>query len=176
MIDLFSDQKENDDFMWVVGVFANGGAIDAIRRTNEVALKTYFPIKFNGRQEPVPLWRNYLFIEFREFITLQICHSTSKFIKVLSMRDDDDQLRPVLVRKSAIDENQSMVLFGKFNDISYKRKFYGKGSIVRVIEGHFMNKLVVLEVDILPELNGRTMIPVHLNQIKAKIELSKLAL
>ena len=46
MQDLFSEQTQND-FNWVVAVFANTGAAEAIRRANEIPLKTFYPIPFN---------------------------------------------------------------------------------------------------------------------------------
>jgi hypothetical protein len=122
------------------------------------------------------LFRNYLFVEFREHLTLDICRATTKFIKVIKTHDDDGKLVPLLVRRNHIEENKAMVLAGKFNERSLQRKFHGQGSTVRVIEGSFIDKRVRLEADILPTMKGNYRVPVDINGIKAKIEIFKLAI
>jgi hypothetical protein len=180
--DLFAPQTNGhaylgqDKFRWVVGVFRENGAQQAIIRANKCGLKTYYPIRFNGKGEPVPLWRSYLFVEHRTSVTLELFHEVPNFIKVISERDDDGLLRPILVRRNGIEESMRLVMIGKFNERPFKRSFYGKGSIVRVLEGSFMDRKVRLEVDVPPDLNGRTRVAVDINGIKAKIEIFKLAL
>lgn len=176
MFDLFSDAHQGESFNWVVAMFAGSGAVDAIRRANDIPLKTYFPIRFNGSGIPVPLWRNYLFIEFREVLTLQLCRNTGKLLKILSMRDEDGKLAPVLLRKNVIDENLGLMIMGKFNDKTYLRRFYGRGSVVRVIEGTFIDKRVKLDMDIEPHMQGNRKVIIDINGVKGSIELWKLAL
>jgi hypothetical protein len=165
-----------DDFHWIVAVFAGSGASDAIKVAHKIPLKTYFPVRFNGKNEPIPMWRNYLFIEFREQLTLQICRKTTKFLKILSFHDEEDVLRPILVRKNAINEHIEMMMQGKFNEKYLIRRFYGRGSIVRVIDGNFIDKRVRLEIDVEPNMPGSRKIPIDINGCKGKIELYKLAL
>jgi hypothetical protein len=176
MQDLFSSIQPSTDFSWVVAMFAGTGATDAIRRANDVPLKTYFPIRFNGNQEPIPMWRNYLFIEFRGMLTLNICRSTSKFLKIICAHDEEGILRPIMVRKNAIAESLELFQQGRFNDRTYVRRYYGKGSIVRVIEGNFIDKRVRLEIDIEPGLPGTKKVPIDINGCRGSIEIWKLAL
>jgi hypothetical protein len=176
VLDLFTNKPSVDDFQWMVALFSGYGATDVIRRANDVPLKTYFPIRFNGKGEPIPLWRNYLFIEFRDKLTLEICRSTSRFLKVLSIHDDEGVLKPILVRKDAINDHLEMLMRGHFNDRLYLRRFYGKGSFVRVIEGIFIDKRVRLEMDIEPGMPGNKKVLVDINGCRGSIELWKLAL
>src|SRR5271166_5181901 len=143
-----------DPFRWVVAMFSADGAIQTIRRAHEYELKTYFPIRFNAKMEPIALFRNYLFIEHRENVTLDICRATTHFIKVLSRHDEDGILRPILVRRNAIEEDKAMVLAGRFNERSLVRRFYGKGSIVLVLDGVMANHKVKLLEDVLPKWKG----------------------
>jgi hypothetical protein len=175
MYDLFT-QVQPDDFHWVVGLFAGSGATDAIRKANEVPLKTFYPIRFNGNGEPIPLWRPYLFIEHREDLTTMICRSTKKFIKILSMRDKWGQEYPVKVRKNAIDDHLTLLMSGRFNDRNYKRRRYGRGSIVRVVDGTFIDKRVRLLVDIEPDWPGTKKVAIDINGLRGSIELWKLSL
>jgi hypothetical protein len=175
MQDLFTTQSQ-ENFNWVVAVFANTGAVEAIRKANEVPLKTFYPVRFNGRGEPQPLWRNYLFIEHREILTSQICRSVNKFIRVLTMRDNEGIEYPVMVRKNAIDEHLKLLLSGKFNNKTYMRRHYGRGSIVRVVDGNFIDKKVRLEMDIPSDWPGNRKVLIDINGWKGQIELWKLAL
>jgi hypothetical protein len=173
--DLFSG-KQIDSFRWVVGVFKDDGAIQTIIRAHKCNLLTYFPLRYNQKGMPTPLWKNYLFVEFREYITIDLCRSTSHFIKVLSARDEDGISRPILLPRNAIQESLRLVTMGKFNEVEFKRRFYVKGSLVRVIEGSFTDRKVMLEIDVPPHMHCRTRVPVDINGIKAKIEIFKLAL
>jgi hypothetical protein len=173
--DLFAPQTQND-FKWVVAVFANTGAIEAIRKANEVPLRTFYPIRFNQRGQPVPLWRPYLFVEYRRTLTAQICRSTKKFIKVITMRDEEGIEYPVMVRKNAIDEHMGLLLSGRFNSRTTVRRFYGRGSIVRVLEGNFIDKKARLDADILPSMPGNKKVQIDIGGFKASIEIWKLAL
>jgi hypothetical protein len=165
-----------DPFRWVCAMFASDGAPQIIRRANEIPLRTYYPIRFNVQGEPTPMWRNYLLIEFREGVTINLCRTTTHFLKVISEKDEEGIFHPVLVRRNAIAESLRLVTMGKFNETEFKRKFYGRGSVVRVMEGSFIDKTVRLEIDVPPHMNGRTRVPVDINGIKAKIEIFKLAL
>jgi hypothetical protein len=96
-----------DPFRWCVTVFGQGGATEIIKRAKG-DLKTYYLVrrKFNG--DYVPLFANYLFIEFKEGVTLEPCRTTTKFIRVISARDHDSDIsRPILVRRGAIADNMS---------------------------------------------------------------------
>jgi hypothetical protein len=92
-------------------------------------------------------------VEWHEQITLEICRATSKFIRVIRVRDEEGILRPMMVRRSAINESLRLVTMGKFNEVEFKRQFH---SIVRVIEGNFMDRKVTLEIDVPPYMNART--------------------
>jgi hypothetical protein len=173
--DLFSGAPI-DTFRWLVAVFSQDGAVRAIIKANKADLKTYYPIRFNGKGEPTPLFRSYLFIEFREYVTIELCREVPKFIKILFERDEGGLVQSIKVRRNAIDENKAMVMAGRFNERIINRRFYGKGSIVRVLEGNFIDKNVRLEIDILPEMRGNYRVPVDINGMKAKIEIYKLAL
>jgi hypothetical protein len=166
----------SDTFRWVVGVFSGDGATQAIIKTNKASLATYFPIRFNAKGEPTPLWRPYLFAEFRDGITMDLFRSTTKFIKVISERDEDGIYQPVLVRRGAVQESMAMVMAGRFNERAIVRQFYGKGSIVRVIEGTFIDKKVRLDEDIFPDWRGNHRVKVDIDGIKGSIEVYKLTL
>ena len=169
MLDLFSTADQND-FCWIVAIFQGCGASDVIQRANEVPLKTYYPLKFDGNGNLVPLWRNYLFIEHKWRISIDLCHSTSKFIKFINNGG-----LPTLVPKNAIDAHLELVQQGKFNAQTFSRRFYGRGALVRVLEGHFMNKRVKLEADLEPNIPRNRLIPVSIGTWKGQIEVFKLA-
>jgi hypothetical protein len=175
MQDLFG-QVSSEDFHWVVGLFAGTGATEAIRKANDVPLRTFYPIRFNGRGEPMPLWRHYLFIEHRDNLTTMICRSTRKFIKILSMRDKWGQEYPVMVRKNAINDHLNLLLAGQFDERVRMRRFYGVGSLVRVIDGNFIDKRVRLEMDVDPKMPGTQKVSVSIGNWSGKIELWKLSL
>lgn len=166
--------KSVDEFRWVVGIFSGNGAVEVIKRAN--GLKTFYPIRRNIKGEYVPLWRPYLFIQFEEGVTINLCRTTNRSITVISERDDAGLVRPVLIRKDAINESLRLMTQGKFDDVIFQRRTYGKGAIVRVIEGNFIDQKVRLEADILPEMKGNYKVPVDINGIKAKIAIFKLAL
>jgi hypothetical protein len=173
--DLFTG-KQIDNFKWIVAIFNGDGATLVIIRAHRCNLATYYPIRLNNHGDPVPLFKNYLFVEFREYITLDICRSTSNFIKVLSARDDEGLARPVLVPRNAIDENRAMVMAGRFNERSLQRQFYGRGSLVRVLEGTFIDRRVRLEEDVFPDWRGNHKVKVDIDGLKGVIEVHKLAL
>jgi hypothetical protein len=172
--DLFGKQK--DEFHWICAQFSGDGATQVIKRANEKNLKTFYPVRKTFDGDYVPMWRSYLFIEHCEGITINLCRTTSHFIKIISERDEDGVQHPVLVPRGANQENLRMVMMGKFDDTQFKRQFYGKGSIVSVLEGVFIDKKVRLEIDIPPDMNARTRVPVDINGIKAKIEIFRLSL
>jgi hypothetical protein len=176
MQDLFSSQPSTDNFHWIVAMFRADGAPETIRRANDVSLSTYYPIRFNGRGEPKPLWMNYLFIEYKRNLTLSVCRATSKFLKILNTRDEYGRLTPALVRHNAINESLELVKMGKFNDKSLTRRFYGKGAVVRVIDGTFLDKRVRLEMDIPPNLPSNRKILININGLRGSIEIWKLSL
>src|SRR5580704_18693272 len=78
-----------DSFRYICGVFSGDGAVQILQRANQIPLATFFPIRFNGNGGPVPLWRSYLLIEFREGVTINLCRTTSHFLKVVSERDEE---------------------------------------------------------------------------------------
>jgi hypothetical protein len=181
MQDLFGDGYAtcniiDTNFRWMVALFRDRGASEAIRRANDIPLRTYYPFRTNKIGDLVPLWRSYLFIEFRDSVTMAICRSTSQFIKIISARDDEGIHHPVLVRHNAINESVKLLHQGKFDDIIFKRKFYGKGSICTIINGDFEGKRVQLLCDISSDMKGDRMVPVLLGGWKARIEVNKLGL
>jgi hypothetical protein len=173
--DLFGGKIE-DPFRWVVGIFAQDGATRAIIKANKCKLLTYYPIVFSKDGEPRPLFRNYLFVEFREYVTIDLCRNTPKFIKVLTAHDGDGILRPILVRRDAVDENRAMVLANKFNERIIDRRFYGRGSIVAVLHGVMATRKVRLEENITPDMSGNRKIKIDMNGVRAAIEIHQLAL
>ena len=124
--DLFGAQI--DSFRWIVGVFSGNGATQTIIKANKCDLLTYYPIRHNKDGEPTPIFRNYLFVEFREYITIDLCRATTNFIKVLSAGDDDGLVRPMLVRRNAVDENRAMVMAGRFNERRFMQLRHYEGS------------------------------------------------
>lgn len=175
MLDLFTGNGcatvNIEDFVWSVAVFRAKGAVEAIKRANEHELHTYYPFKRNKIGDLVPLWRNYLFIEFKQSLTINICRSTSTFIKILSI---DNQ--PVLVRKDAIAENMRLLQLGKFDDKEFRRRFYGVGSFVNIIAGEFIGRKVELLADLPPDMTWNKKVPVSIGGWRASIEVFKLAL
>jgi hypothetical protein len=186
MPDLFGAPKTNghnylapidDPFRWIVAVFAQGSATRAIIKANSIHLATFYPLRFNKQGEPVPLWSNYLFLEYREFISIELCRETPHFIRLISARDpDSDLMQPVMVRRNAVAENMRMLMEGKFNDVAIQRQFHGKGSLVMVTEGSFVSREVRLEIDVTPPMRGGLKVPISIDGVKAVIELHKLAL
>jgi hypothetical protein len=117
-----------------------------------------------------------LLIEFRESVTIDICRNSSGFIKIISERDEDGLLQPIKVRKEAIAESLRLMTQGKFDDVTFRRQFRGKGSIVRVIDGVFHDRKIKLEEDVMPDWRGNRKIKVDIDGIKAVIEIHKLSL
>jgi hypothetical protein len=178
MYDLFNgSQRPNTDenFRWSVAVFRSCGASDTIRRANGQGLRTYYPIRRNKSGDLVPLWRNYLFIEYSSF-TIDLCRATSNFIKILSATDDEGNNHPILVRKNAIKENMRLLELGIFDEIEYKRQFYGQGSLVKITSGQFEGKWVELLADIPSDMPGSKKIPIDILGWRGSIEIFKLAL
>jgi hypothetical protein len=176
MLNLFQENPTIHDFDWIVATFYGCGATEVIQRANEVPLQTYYPLRTNIYGNIVPLWRNYLFVEFREYVTIPLCRSTFKFINVISTHDEEGFLHPVLVPKNAINENLNLVRSGVLDNKSYSRRFYGRGSLVKVIDGVFCNKKVRLEDDIDPNMPGNKAISVSIGGWNGKIEIYRLAL
>jgi hypothetical protein len=178
MLDLFAQNSPQiDDFHWAVAIFASSGATEAIKRANDAQLRTFYPFKININGEPIPLWRNYLFIQFVDNLTTEICRSTTRFMSFISETDPETGIKkPRLVRKDAINENLAMLKLGKFDDKTYRRRFYGCGSIVRVIEGPLIDKKVKLAMNIEPEMPSTKKVLIDINGCRGKIELWKLAL
>jgi hypothetical protein len=164
------------EFRWICAVFSSDGAVQIIKRAKDHDLASFYPIRRNHQGEYVPMWRPYLFVQWKEGITINLCRTTAKFIKIISARGDDGIMQPVLVRRCGVAESLRLVTMGKFDEKAYERRFYGKGSIVLVREGNFLDKKVTLEIDVPPYMNGRTKVPVVINGIKAKVELYKLVL
>ena len=174
--DLFSG-KEIDDFRWCIAIFVSNGASQIIQKANAVPLATFYPIFINKACEYVPVFRNYLFIEFKESSTYKLCHSSLNFVRMITARDvDGDVYKPILVRRDAIKESVELLRQGKFNELEVKRRFYGRGSRVLVKDGSFSGKQVTIQIDIRPSMNGRVSVPVDINGHRATIELFKLAL
>jgi transcription antitermination factor NusG len=178
--DLFAAPINGHAFLkrdyWIVGVFSGNGAVQVIKRANERDIKTFYPIRRTFEGEYTPLWKSYLFIEFVESVTIDLCRTTGNFLRIISERDEDGLVRPVLVRKNGINESLELMTQGKFDDIQFKRQFRGRGSIIRVIEGTFIDMKVRLDEDVFPDMHGNHKVKVDLNGLKATVELFKLAL
>jgi hypothetical protein len=177
-MDLFdgSAPEQDNDFQWSVAVFKADGASKAIQRANGAHLRTYYPFYRNKMGDLKPLFRNYLFLEFQKSITISICRTTSNFIKMLSMMNEEGEYEPVLVRKDAIYENMRLLRLGAFNDINYQRRYYGVGSLVNIISGDFSGRRVELLGDITIDMPGNKKVLVDINGWRASIEIFKLAL
>jgi hypothetical protein len=80
-------------FRWLISLFGHHGATRAIMKANKLGLSTYYPIRTNIKGDVVPLWRNYLMIEFRDFVTIDLCRNTPHFIKLISARDPNSDYR-----------------------------------------------------------------------------------
>jgi hypothetical protein len=172
MLDLFGDGcATSEDFKWAVAIFKANGAIQVIKRASDYHLKTYYPFKRNKFGDFIPLWRNYLFIQFQQYRTMCVCRTTSNFIKILSIENS-----PILVRKEAINESMRLLQLGKFDDVIFKRPFYGKGSLVNIISGDFSDRRVELLTDISWDVPGNVRVPISISGWKASIEVHKLAL
>jgi transcription antitermination factor NusG len=169
-----SAASEIDSFRCIGSVFSGDGAVEVIKRSN--GLKTFYPIRRKLNGEYVALWRSYLFVEFKKGVTINLCRTTANFIKVISERGEDGLLRPVLVRKNAIDESLRLMTQGKFDDVTFQGRFFGKGSIVRVIDGTFIDKKVRLEEDVFPDWRGNRKVKLDIDGFKGTIEVYKLAL
>jgi hypothetical protein len=170
MLDLFG-QNDQKDFYWIVAMFTGCGASDVIKRANGIPLQTYYPLRLNKDGNMVPLWRNYLFIEFKGRISVDICRSTYRFLKFINI----DKI-PILVPKNAINSHLELLNQGKFDEKTHFRRFHGRGALITVIDGNFANKRVRLEADIPPNLPGNKLVPVSIGNWSGKIELFKLAL
>jgi hypothetical protein len=161
-----------DSFRYICGVFSGDGAVQIL----QIPLATFFPIRFNGNGGPVPLWRSYLLIEFREGVTINLCRTTSHFLKVVSERDEEGLLRPILVKREAVKQSMAMVLEGKYTERVTEGRFYGKGSIVAVLHGVIATRKVRLEEDVTPQMRGSHRVRVDMDGVKGTIEVHKLAL
>ena len=82
----------------------------------------------------------------------------------------------MLVRRDAISESLRLMTQGKFDERVPARRFYGRGSMVHIIDGVLHDKLVRLEIDVLPNMSANTKVPISIDGLRAKIELHKLAL
>jgi hypothetical protein len=97
--DLFNN-GDTDSFRWIVDQFTGKGATRAIIKAHQCGLLIYYPIKINKKGEPVPLWANYLFIQYREFVTIDLCRNTPSFSKIISARDpESDLMQLIMVRR-----------------------------------------------------------------------------
>lgn len=174
--DLFGGPVD-DPFRWCVAIFVANGATQIIQRANAVPLATYYPIFINEAGEYVPVFRNYLFIEFKESSTYKLCHSSLNFVRMITAREvEKDIYKPILVRRDAIKESAELLRQGRFNELEVRRRFYGRGSRVLVKDGNFSGKLVTIQIDIKPSMGGKVSVPVDINGHRATIELFKLAL
>jgi hypothetical protein len=80
------------------------------------------------------------------------------------------------VRPGAIDESLRLITQGRFDERPVRRRFYGKGSLVRVMDGSFAEKKVRLEEDVRPEMKGGRAVAISIGGWSAKVEIFKLAL
>jgi hypothetical protein len=178
MLDLFngSSSAHQEDFMWSVAVFRATGASEVIKRANQHELHTFYPFRRTRNGDLIPLWRNYLFIEFKQILTLNICRSTSNFIKILSIPDEEGQNQPVLVRKNVINDSMRFLQIGKFDDVAPHRRFYGRGSYVSIINGDLLGKKVELLSDIPSDMSSNKRVAISIGGWRATIEVFNLAL
>jgi hypothetical protein len=181
--DLFNGAiyKPTDEFRWVVAKFnaKSNGAPQVMRRANKIPLMTFFPLRYNRKGEPVALWGGYLFIEWREGVTINLCKTTNHFICLISARDNDGIIRPILSRRNAIDETMHMLMSGRFDERpeSLRRaRHYRRGAVVIVLDGIMHDRKVRLEQDIPPDMKGTRKVCIDISGVKGQIEVSKLAL
>ena len=181
MLDLFQNHRcaniWKDEFRWALAVFRQKGALEAMRRAKANQLMTYYPVKFNTANKVVPLWSNYLFIEFKRSLTMQICRCTSNFIRIVSAENiETGENEPILIRRNAIDESMQLFMNGFYNESVRVRPFYGYGSLVKINDGDFAGKRVRLLCDIPSDMSGNKRIVVDLEGWKVNIEIFKLNL
>jgi hypothetical protein len=81
-----------------------------------------------------------------------------------------------MVRRNAVQQNMEMVLAGKFDDVAPRRQCYGRGSLIRVIEGPLTERKIRLETDVLPGMPGHYAVAISIGNWRGTIELFKLAL
>jgi hypothetical protein len=174
--DLFNN-GDNDSFILIVAQFTGNGATRAIIKAHQCGVLIYYAVRINEKGEPVPLWANYLLVEYREFVTIQLRRGTPSFFKIFSARDvDSDLMQPLMVRREAGAESMKMLMAGRFNEVAMQRPFHGKGSLVLVRDGSFVSRKVRLETDVTPQMRGGLKVPNSIDGVRAVIELHKLAL
>lgn len=168
--DLFGPYLDGEKFLWAVGVFNGNGANETIKYALDARLEIFFPYRMNKNGNFVPLWKNYLFIEYIPNITISICKKTSKFINFINFNG-----QPELVYKNAIDECLKLLKLGKYNFIFPRRAYIEKGAIVRIMnDNNFNGKLVKLLCDVTPDMNDNKKVPVEIGNVKMLIEIGKL--
>jgi hypothetical protein len=172
--DLFGTYQQYDKFFWSVGIFAGNGATEAIKYALDARLEVFYPHHLNKNGDFVPLWKNYLFIEWIDNVSVSVCRKCNKFIKFISF---DENNRPFLVGRNNIDECLEMLKMGKYNIISKERDFYPAGSVVMIRDDNYFDRMwVKLLCDIGSFMNGKHRVPVELNGWKINIEINKLFL
>lgn len=170
--DLFGTYMKDDKFFWAVGVFTGNGALETIKYAIDARLETFFPHRLNKVGNFVPLWRNYLFIEYNNPATVDTCRLSSKFLGFIKFNG-----QPELVYRDAIDECLKLLKLGKYNFAHFRRPHMEKGTTVRVMnDSNFNGKLVRILCNITPDMHEARKIPVELGNLKIMIEIRKLFL
>lgn len=168
--DLFGTYNEKDKFLWAVGVFNGNGAHEIIKYALDARLETFFPHRLNKLGNFIPLWRNYLFIEYIPPMTAQVCRQSSKFLGFINFNG-----QPELVYRNAIDECLKLLQLGKYNFTHLRRSHVSKGTYVRIMnDNNFQGKLVKILCDVTPEMHETKRIPVELGSMRMMLELRKL--
>jgi transcription antitermination factor NusG len=169
-MDVFGEYQKYDKFFWSVGMFSGNGAKETIRYALEAHLEVFYPHRLNKSGNFVPLFGNYLFIEYILPTTVMICRQSSKFYGFISF---DGQ--PELVRRNSIDECLRLLKMGKYNHVFTHHSYIRKGTLVRILsEDNFNGKLVRLLCDVAPDMPNNKRVPVDFGNIKLMIEIGKI--
>jgi hypothetical protein len=171
--DIFGEYQQYDKFFWSVGIFAGNGANEAIKHAIDEHLEVFYPYRLNKSGDFTPLWKNYLFIEWIDNLSIDVCNRCNKFIKFISF---DDSNKPFLVKHDSINECLEMMRMGKYNIGSPVRSFRNAGSriMIRDQNSNFDRMRVLLLCDVTPNMSGTKRIPVELNGWRVLIEVNKL--
>jgi hypothetical protein len=171
--DIFGEYQRYDKFFWSVGIFAGNGANEAIKRAIDARLEVFYPYRLNKSGDFTPLWKNYLFIEWIDNLSVDVCNHCNKFIRFISF---DDSNKPFLVKYDSISECLEMMRMGKYNIGNPVRSFRNAGSkvMIRDQNSNFDRMRVLLLCDITPNMSSTRRVPVELNGWRVLIEINKL--
>ena len=170
LTDYFGQYKKYDKFWWTVAIFTGNGASEVIKHAINEHLEIFYPFRLNNNGNFSPLWKNYLFIEWIQYLTPKICRRSTKFIKFITF--DGQQ---ALVDRHAIDECLRLLKMGEYNFSIAARPSYPAGSIFQInSDDNFNGKSVKLLVDLNGDVKENKKVPVECGRWKMWVEVKKL--